>query len=457
MKKLLFLLCCIGTLATNASHLMGGQITARQINGLQYEITLTLYRDIMGVNVASAIINITSTDSALVYNVTRTLTQPTSLLLPNGVEEHVFIDTLTLPAATTYKLVYNTCCRNGSILNMTQSGSEGLYLKSDLDASGLNSTPYFLNKPITTAQINSLLIYNPLPFDADGDSLAWSLVTPLSHNGAVVAGYVLPSADTAQLFTMDNLTGQISWIPNLLGNFVVSILVEEFRAGAKIGEIRRDMQIQVVAPVNNPNKMVFQNQNWPLNAKGYYEFMVAFGNPLNIVLNVKDDDNDSVRVDAVGEVFMKGAGYSSTYGITNASGTISWTPTLADARTMPYLGVFRGSEFHNGIAFYNDLTFLVKVINNTSVETLQQDFANIYPNPVTAGQTLTLPIVMENAGFAQISLINNLGQTVEVLYNAKLPQGQNVLMHQLNKVAPGVYIIKLETGLVTKTQTLIVE
>ncbi|MGI8891840.1 MAG: hypothetical protein ACR2GN_00130, partial [Bacteroidia bacterium] len=54
MKKLL-LLCCIlsFTVSGFATHLMGGQITSRQLSGLTYEITMTVYRDTVGIPIGT--------------------------------------------------------------------------------------------------------------------------------------------------------------------------------------------------------------------------------------------------------------------------------------------------------------------------------------------------------------------------------------------------------------------
>ena len=50
MKKLLFAICALAITAQSfASHLMGGQITAQNIGGTTYVITLTVYRDTIGI------------------------------------------------------------------------------------------------------------------------------------------------------------------------------------------------------------------------------------------------------------------------------------------------------------------------------------------------------------------------------------------------------------------------
>ncbi|MBK9319365.1 MAG: hypothetical protein IPM91_11400 [Bacteroidetes bacterium] len=109
-----------------------------------------------------------------------------------------------------------------------------------------------MNPPIVLAQDSVPFYYNPLPFDADGDSIAWSLDVPLSGNGVPVAGYTLPPSDSLVPFNMDPITGEITFLPNTLCNFQVSVRVKEYRNGVQIGEITRDMQIIVVPSPNTP-------------------------------------------------------------------------------------------------------------------------------------------------------------------------------------------------------------
>ena len=50
MKKLILLFAFVfTTIQMQASHLMGGQMTSKNIGGLTYEVTLTLYRDTLGI------------------------------------------------------------------------------------------------------------------------------------------------------------------------------------------------------------------------------------------------------------------------------------------------------------------------------------------------------------------------------------------------------------------------
>jgi hypothetical protein len=76
--------------------------------------------------------------------------------------------------------------------------------------------------------------------------------------------------DTSGLgtFSIDAVTGDISWTASFIGNYVTTVLVEEYRNGVKIGEIRRDMQL-IVLPAWNVRSMFTSIANIPTNAASY--------------------------------------------------------------------------------------------------------------------------------------------------------------------------------------------
>ena len=70
-----------------------------------------------------------------------------------------------------------------------------------------------------------------------------SMANP-SH-GTPIAGYTNPPSVPGGQFSINPVTGTISWTASTIGNFVYTVTCEEFRNGNKIGEIRRDMQFIV--------------------------------------------------------------------------------------------------------------------------------------------------------------------------------------------------------------------
>ena len=210
MKKLLLLIVLILTMSqTQATHLMGGQMTSQNVGGLYYQITLTLYRDSLGVPMGTTQ-GITYTDSTGNFVIATHYVTYDPLLtvnIGNGVERYVFTDTITFPFVGKFKAWTSNCCRNAAILNLPNPASNEMYLDVDITADSSNSSPVFLNEPITVAQLNQPFSYNPLPYDVDGDSLSWQLDVPMDINGTTlgfpIAGYVLPPSDTLVPFSMD--------------------------------------------------------------------------------------------------------------------------------------------------------------------------------------------------------------------------------------------------------------
>ena len=108
-----------------------------------------------------------------------------------------------------------------------------------------------------------MCVFNPKDIDfsctdVDGDSLVYSLITPIDNmqpsgsrpfiNVAWTAGHNLANilgAGTA--CTINPQTGIVSTRSGRLGNYVVAVKCEEYRGGVKIGEVYRDL---VLASLN---------------------------------------------------------------------------------------------------------------------------------------------------------------------------------------------------------------
>ena len=180
-----------------------------------------------------------------------------------GVEIYHFTDSITFPGNGNYIVKWNNCCRNEAIINMTQPGSEDMTLLAYVNVNNLspNSSPTFLAPPVIYLPTNNIWQYNPLPYDLDGDSLVWNLTVPLaaSSNPPIpdsVMGYEFLSdtilySNSSAPFSVNSLTGEITWDPKMVGNFVASLTIQEYRNGMLIGAMNRDMQFVVVSDSSN--------------------------------------------------------------------------------------------------------------------------------------------------------------------------------------------------------------
>ena len=392
MKKLLttFLTVLI-SLSTFASHLMGGQIVATNLGGYDYEIKLTAYRDTIGIPMATTAMFEISMDSAGVNLPIYFLTVPADSMSGGlvmgvsaayGVEVYTYTDTVTLPGDGYYTISWQDCCRNAAIINMANSSAENFALSTSfiVDSLNPNSSPSYLSLPVAYLPSDTLWQYNPLPFDPDGDSLTWSLTTPLgsSASGMPVLGYQFLDdttlySNSSHPFSLDSITGELSWSAKMQGNFVAAFLIEEYRNGVKIGEMRRDMQYIVVSDTSNHLPVISNMMSFPSNSGGYPYVVISPSQNYSVSLLASDPNvNDIVTLSAFGEPFNIQTSSPSflTFSTGNGNeieGIFSWTPNVLDVRTQPYLVVFRVSD-----GFYNfDYTVQIEVSSITSVQELE--------------------------------------------------------------------------------------
>jgi hypothetical protein len=445
-----FLLCL--PFFSQATHLMGGEITARHLSGADYEVKLTTYRDTFGIPMALSV------DFELKGpggNVIQTFTQPqdngSGGLMPGypyGVEGYTFTDTLTMPGIGTAYISFVNCCRNGAIQNLAAPLTESMYLETQVSYFGTianNSTPVFLVEPVIFLPVRTPWQYNPLPFDADGDSLVWSLDTSLTGFGQYVGGYTSPPDTSTNPFTIDPVTGTISWMATQVGNFNASVLVEEYRNGGKIGEIRRDMQFIVVNPGNNRLPGFSNFNNFPRNGAGYPEFTIGTAQGLSLSLLASDPNpQDQITMEAYGEPFLftqqEASFQVNPTGMGNEiEGIFEWRPDISMVRSDPYVVVFRLRDEE----FTFDEAVLFRVENNTAVDApLDLSIGQVYPNP--ASSSLFIPLAVEKATELQFQVYNYAGVRVQSLGKAHYPSGQHLIRAELDGLAPGAYFLAIE-------------
>ena len=197
------------------------------------------------------------------------------------VEEGFYEFEVTLEVGDTdYMIAYQRCCRNESIFNIFDPGDTGasfdVIITPEAQMTG-NNSPTFNEFPPIFICAGFPIDESQAASDVDGDDLRYSFCAPFSAGGTFDANsggndgccscvrpfpsicpppfsnvrFVPPFSPSNPLggdpqVTIDNLTGLITGIPDVIGQFVVGVCVEEFRNGVKIGEIRRDFQFNVL-------------------------------------------------------------------------------------------------------------------------------------------------------------------------------------------------------------------
>jgi len=278
MKKLFTLVAATAlavlSLVSNqaqASHAVAADITYTYVGPNQFLLTLRFYRDCAGISApTTASISYTSScfsgGSITLQQLPGTGQQiPPSPCLPTvvsscnggpgyGIQEYIYQGVVTLPGpCADWTFSYNLCCRNDLINTLVNPATFNLYVATTLDNFNFptNSSPQFANIPVTQFCVNNTFYYSQLATDIDGDSLVFSLApsetnanTPVTY--AAPYGPLYPLASSTPV-TIDPQTGTITFTPSLVQVGVLAVVVEEYRNGVKIGQIKRDMQMNVVS------------------------------------------------------------------------------------------------------------------------------------------------------------------------------------------------------------------
>lgn len=169
-----------------------------------------------------------------------------------------------------YYMVWERCCRNNIISNIIAPESAGLtmYLEFPalLDTSGrpfINSEPQIFPPLSDYVCVNQPFFFDFSGSDPDGDELRYRLSVPINGNSTFneprpdPAPGPYPTIEFIPGISLNNMVpgsvplqidqnGIISLTASQTGLFVFAIIVEEFRNGRKIGEVRRDYQLLVI-------------------------------------------------------------------------------------------------------------------------------------------------------------------------------------------------------------------
>lgn len=298
IKWKVFVLVCLGLLTysqSKASHIVGGEFELVYLSGNQYKLNLNLYFDVLNGSEGARESLITA---AIYRKRDHTLIDIVTIPLISSRRVDYFQPSCSNGEVVTDKLIYSTniqlsadiyndpegyyvawerCCRNYVINNIFSSdpnadpsnyAGQTFYL--EFPPVEKNGQPFRNSSPILFPPLNDYACPNRAYWvdfqgtDNDGDSLVYSLVTPLSthhpsayaSNGSAEAG-PYPVIKWRSGFGLHNIMkgapdlvispdGFLTVTPTVQGLFVFAVKVEEYRDSVKIGEVRRDFQLLVV-------------------------------------------------------------------------------------------------------------------------------------------------------------------------------------------------------------------
>lgn len=179
--------------------------------------------------------------------------------------------------------------RGAGMINILNSITEPLCIEAMFAVgaeTASNTSPMFSVPPFMVGVSGTEYTHSPEPLDMDSDSLVLSVVAPNGSGCGPIAGYQFPT--TWNTFEFNSSNGAFEWAePFANGHFNITLQCAEFRNGALIGRVTRDMSLCVaglgsgLAPTPNTQALTL----WPTRTYGIIN-LVAPQDPHGVLLVV---------------------------------------------------------------------------------------------------------------------------------------------------------------------------
>jgi len=139
--------------------------------------------------------------------------------------------------------------RNAAINTINNPGNQDLCVEATINnTTYCNNSPTFTQYPTPFVCVGNLYCYNNGAIELDGDSLVYSLITPLNSNNGGTVNFIAPYSSINPVgggSSFDPITGNLCVTPTSVLSGILAIKVSEYRNGILIGSIIRDIQINV--------------------------------------------------------------------------------------------------------------------------------------------------------------------------------------------------------------------
>ncbi|MEN9370807.1 MAG: hypothetical protein RI952_1672, partial [Bacteroidota bacterium] len=331
MKKIVFLFSFVILLfsgTAKASHCVGYDMTLISLGNDLYKFRLVAFRDVSGITLDNSYqFNIfKNSDNSAAPTPTMTVNKISQVAItydpkdcpPPGADlklekwtyESASINLSAFNSASGYYVVAGTCCRNGGVTNVLNSSGAGITFTMDFPRlnstapTRYNSEPEFKKAPLAFFCVGKPYTLDWNITDPNGDSLVYYVAQSYDQSAskpfsviAYAPGYNLyyNNIDGVPDLTMNIKTGIINFIPTKVGRYLVAFRVEEWKKasgstpGYKIGEIRREFQIETVLCPDAPPVTTDE-----LNQKRVIVDTVYYNTVYDKVFTSRDSPSDSL-------------------------------------------------------------------------------------------------------------------------------------------------------------------
>ncbi len=436
--------------STKASHVMGGEITW-ECQGGNYVFTLIFYRDCNGadVNTVSETIRVWNHPSITTLTlpfVTRIDLSPTCNQVSGspapytcgsganagngiGAIEKIIYRSAAIalpgtPPSEGWAFTFENFARGSNLVNLANPSNYGITIAAKMfpiagSTSGcIDSSPIFLQDPNFVSCVGNPYQYNMNPVDIDLDSLAIGFGIPFNnfptgmYNPPVnpipvpyASGFSYTAPTPSAVLSagsipaqVDPLSGELTFLSNLQGNFAVKVMVSSFRNGLKIAEVEREMEL-VVTPCNSQNNAPQINAPFPGNS-----FTTTVNAGSTITFNLSASDLELLQDGSPQSNLLSASGLMFGNNLTSTTGcaitpcaTLNTSPIITGVQGVSTTFNWQSSCDHLVDANGNGLDF----VPYHFVFKVQDDFCQV---PKVSYATVTINLI--NPGIIQAPSIN---------------------------------------------------
>lgn len=477
---------------TNASHMMGADMSYQCLGGGKYKIIAKVYRDCRGVpfnsptfgvyagkdrgngcgNYSLTIKRIGISDVSQLCSSATPACDSNKSNTGNGVEMHVYeaiVDFNTSPlvdfvgksSCCEVTFYLGQCCRNGAIT--TGAANDDFYTTTTINIcnslSLCNNSPEFSNRPIFYACCNQPYRFNHgLTDNTPGDSISFRLVSGIRSFPSTSVTYaspfsykypVTPYCGSATItcvpdpskripvgFYFDGVSGDMVFTPSKCDEVAIIVVeaIEYKRLGGvmlEMGSVRRDMQLIVE---NCASNMVPE-------IKGSDSLCVAEGDTVCFDVQAFDTIQTGQTigdlVDLTWNAGIPGATFKPISTGKNPVSRFCWTVPKGASSTMPYTFSVKAMDDNCPRRAMAYKGFVIKVGKCSALGTNKTpaNFAGtIFPNPVRVGEVVTVESRLR-VGMWELSTANGV-----IVCSGKLLDQQFIVPPS---IPAGMYIMRL--------------
>lgn len=440
-----------------STHLKGGHINIRQLNGLNYIIELNLWTN-TGNSVEPNPGNLLVNGQSVIPNLESSI-EGDFIEVGNETAYWTFSTMYSFSAPGTYEVVYEEFNRDAGIINVPNSVDIPFVIKTSVKVDpilSINAIPKPGPFTWSNAISGSDYFYYPAFKDPDGDSLSFHSAIPLSSSDTHVEGYQFLN-QYSDSYYLSPYTGEIQWLsPNRVGKFLHSMIVREWRkVGGNytiISESQFDMQLHLEESNDNSenveiafdvNNCVSASETVGIMVNGSpstNQIFISTNYPGSILLNGEAVSSNGIALDYEDDLelkvdFVETLQSSSIFSLLQVS-VVDTSSHLVGSRALVVTA---------------DCAALPSAIV-TGLRVEERKFFNVYPNPAKGCFSVDLSSWSGQA--VQVQLYNSIGKEV---YWDKLIADDNALRFAVAGLPRGVYILNLVHDKKQHTQRIVLD